>query len=160
MTTSMEQLQEWMRAPSEDEHVEFVFGRAKRPSVFRLDIRDKYEPSLEKDVAESVKTDLDSALANALLQPEAAPGDAVRAVLDRGPPEEAVRALMAAAASDDAARRSAATRRLEAWGKQWNRDHSVPKAPTTEKYDRAAWKEWYARMRQFPVTADVLRGKQ
>ena len=51
----------------EGDQVTFIVGQPKRPSTLRLQIRDEYEPSLEKVVIENAKVDLDDALAKALL---------------------------------------------------------------------------------------------
>ena len=42
-----------------DDRVEFVLGRVKTPSTGRFQVRSDYEPSLEKVVAETVKTNVD-----------------------------------------------------------------------------------------------------
>jgi len=141
----------------EGDRVVFVLGRATLPSTWRLDIRDEYRPSLEKVVVDAVKVDLDQALAEALLDTQAEPSPTVAAVLRWGPPEEPVRALVAAAERGDDAMKQAAVERLGSWADEWNRDHGVPKAP--EQTDQvegylAAWKSWYAQMRQYPVFSD------
>ncbi|MBN2475600.1 MAG: hypothetical protein JXB62_13390 [Pirellulales bacterium] len=138
----------------EGEQVQFVLGSPKKPSTLRISIRDEYEPSLETVVAESVKTDLDGRLADVLLEENAKPSGPLAAVLNWGPPEEQVRALVAAAESGDSARQAAAMKRLEAWGAKWNRERGVPEAiETTANRDEAlaAWRAWYETMR--PDTA-------
>jgi hypothetical protein len=138
----------------EDDRVEFVVGRRKTPSTLRLTIRDEYEPSLEPVVAEAVKTDLDAALAEAILgAPKTAP-PAIRAVLDWGPPEEPVRALLAAAQSNDPARKDAALAKLNARAEAWNAKGCFPEAPTqfaVAANTLEAWKRWYAQVRQYPL---------
>jgi len=141
----------------EGDRVEFVLGRVDAPSTFRLQIRDEYEPSLEKVVAEAVKVDLDKALAAALLKTETNPPAPIATVLKWGPPEESVRGLMAAAQDGNDEQRKAALDLLDTWAGQWNRDHGIPKTP--EKKDPpedylAAWKKWYHEMRQFPISAE------
>lgn len=136
------------------DRVTFVLGRAKTPSTLRMKIRDEYEPSLEKVVVETVKVDLDKALAEMLLDKDAKPSALLSAVRSFGPPEEQVRALMATAQNGDDKQKKAAIERLGSWAKQWNRDHGVPKAP--QKRDKlkdylAAWKKWYGQMRQYPI---------
>jgi hypothetical protein len=138
----------------EGDHVEFIVGRRDSPDTLRAQIREEYEPSLEKVVADTVKTDLDQALAAALVDGKE-PSPPVAADLNWGPPEEQVRALVVAAERGDASRRQAALGRLESWAKQWNREQGVPQAP--DKADDpegylAAWKAWYGRMRQYPVS--------
>jgi hypothetical protein len=136
-----------------DDRVEFILGRAKTPSTWRFQIRSDYEPSLEKVVAQSVKTDVDQTAADALFPPNAAATGPVRALLDWGPPEDRVRALMAVAQGGDAARKAAAIGQLATWARRWNEEHGVPQAPSMEggSYDPTAWKKWYASMRQYPV---------
>lgn len=136
-----------------DDRVEFVLGRAKTPSTAHFEIRSDYEPSLEKVVAKSVKTNVDQTAADALLQPNAAACDRIRALLDWGPPEDRVRALMSAAQGGDAARKTAAIAQLASWARRWNEEHGVPQAPTIEggSFDPVAWNKWYAAMRQYPV---------
>ncbi|NQU21313.1 MAG: hypothetical protein HQ567_08530 [Candidatus Nealsonbacteria bacterium] len=136
------------------DEVEFVLGASKRPSTLRAQLRDEYEKSLEKVTIKEVKVDLDEVLAERLLEPDTKTSADVSAVLDWGPPEERVRGLLAAAERDGPDRKKTAITQLRDWAKQWNRDHGVPKAPAetddTEAY-LAAWKQWYARMRQFPM---------
>jgi hypothetical protein len=136
-----------------DDRVEFVLGRAKTPSTWRFQIRSDYEPSLEEVVVQSVKTKVDDTAAGALLQPKAALSDPIRAMLDWGPPEDRVRALMLAAQGGDAARKASAIGQLGAWARRWNEEHGVPKAPSmgAGSFDPSAWKNWYAAMRQYPV---------
>ncbi len=136
-----------------DDRVEFVLGRAKTPGTWRLQIRSDYEPSLEKVVAQSLKTNVDETAADALLPPNATACASIRALLDWGPPEDRVRALMSAAQGGDAARKTAAIGQLAAWARRWNEEHGVPQTPSTEAgaYDPAAWKKWYASVRHYPV---------
>jgi hypothetical protein len=139
----------------EDDRVEFVLGREKTPGTWRYRFRSDftYEPSLEKVVAESIKTDVDQQAAEVLLQPKATASDPIRALLDWGPPEDRVRALMSAAEGGDAARKKAAVARLNGWGRRWNEQHGIPQAPAMEggSYDSTAWKKWYTSMRRYPV---------
>ncbi|MCR4414123.1 MAG: hypothetical protein NUV77_17035 [Thermoguttaceae bacterium] len=138
----------------EEGRVEFVVGRRKTPSTLRLTIRHEYEPSLEPVVAQAVKTDLDAALADAMLsRPNDAPA-AIRAVLAWGPPEEPIRALVAAAERGDAGRRAAALKQLAARAEAWNRAGRLPTAPiefAVSAKTLDAWKRWYGRMRQYPL---------
>lgn len=137
-----------------DDRVTFVLGRPKIPCTWRLKIENEYEPSLEKVVVETVEADLDRALANVLLGEGAKPSAQLSDILNFGPPEEKIRALMAAARNGDDSRKKAALEKLESLAGQWNRDQGVPKAP--QKMDEledylAAWKKWYGQMRQFPI---------
>jgi len=136
------------------DRVTFVLGRPNMPSTLRMKLQDEYEPSLENVVVETVKVDLDKALAEILLNDRAKPSALLSAVRSFGPPEEHVRALLAAAQNGTDKQKKAAIKRLGSWAKQWNRDHGVPKAP--QKVDKlenylAAWKNWYVQMRQYPV---------
>ena len=137
------------------DRVTFVLGRASRTSWnLRLPIRDEYRPGMEKVVADSVKTDLDQALARLLLDKEAPRSGPVAAVLEFGPPEDAVRALLTAAGSADAAKQRAAVERLKQWAAEWNQARRLPEAPAATDSPQdylAAWKQWYAQMKQFPV---------
>lgn len=136
------------------DRVTFVLGRPKVPSTLRTKLQDEYEPNLENVVVETVKVDLDKALAEILLNDRAKPSALLSAVRSFGPPEEQVRALLAAAQNGNDKQKKAAIKRLGSWAEQWNRDHGVPKAP--QKMDKlenylAAWKEWYGQMRQYPI---------
>lgn len=136
------------------DRVTFVLGLPKTPSTLRMKLEDEYEPSLEKVVVETVKVDLDKALAEILLDKDAKPSALLLAVRSFGPPEEQVRALMAAAQNGDDKQKKAAIERLASWAKRWNRDHGVPKAPKMrDKLENyiAAWKKWYGQMRQYPI---------
>jgi hypothetical protein len=141
----------------EEGRVEFVVGRRKTPSTLRLTIRHEYEPSLEPVVAEAVKTDLDAALAGAMLDKANNMHAAIRAMLAWGPPEEPFRALLAVAESGDAGRKDAALKQLAARAEAWNREGRLPTAPiefavVAKTLD--AWKRWYARMIQYPLPLD------
>ena len=137
----------------EGDDVEFVIGRTKMTNVVRAKIRDEYEPSLEKVLIDTVKIDLDEQLAAALLNKDANPPAPVAAVVRFGPPEDQVRALLGAAENADGQRQQAAIKRLHGWAEKWNRDQAIPKAPgsidNTGDY-LAAWKTWYAAMKQYP----------
>ena len=88
---------------------------------------------------------------------QAARCDGLSAVLSFGPPEEPARALLVAADTQGGEQRRAALKQLRTWAVQWNREHGVPKAPqetAKSEDDLAAWKKWYARMKQFPVFID------
>jgi len=141
----------------EGDRVTFVVGRPKVPSTVRLDVRGEYETSLEEVVRDTVKIDLDQAAAAVLLDDGAEGCGGLSAVLSFGPPEERVRALLAAAEGQSGCRRRAALKQLGLWASQWNCAHGVPKAPQeVDEFDDylAAWKRWYARMKQFPVFID------
>jgi len=132
------------------DRVTFVVGRREVPCTVRLDIREEYEPSLEKVVRGTVKVDLDKAAAAALLDDGADRGPGLAAVLSFGPPEERVRALLVAADTQCSSKRRAAIEQLQSWATQWNRDRGVPEAPQDvdqpEDY-LAQWKKWYARVK-------------
>ena len=137
----------------EGDSVTIVLGTTKRSGTLRATIRDEYEPSLEKVLVENVKTDLDAELAAAELHRGAKPPPGIAAIRDFGPPEEPVRALLCAASSGPE-KRKPALEKLRARAAAFNRDHGVPPAPEddedAEKY-LAAWKEWYGRMKRYPL---------
>jgi hypothetical protein len=137
----------------EGNRVQFVIGRRDAPATVRLELRDKYEPSLEKAVEAAVPTDFDKAAAQSLLgRGDASP--AVAAALKAGIPEASVGALIRWAKAGDDAQKAAVARRLETWAEQWNRDHRLPEAPKPNPLQveyLAAWDRWYAEMRQFPL---------
>jgi len=140
------------------DEVEFVVGWSKTPCTFRAKIRDEYEPSLEKVLIESVKIDLDAKLAEALLDGDAAePSPGVSAMLEFGPPEETVRALLAVAGGEDEGRKKTALGRLGKFARQWNRECGQPEAPgqcdDADDY-LAAWRQWYEQMRVFPLKVE------
>ena len=133
------------------DRVEFVIGRQATPTTVRAEIRDEYKPNLEQVLIETVKTDLDRQLAAALLDETVQPAEDIAALLEFGPPEDQVRALIAAAQSDDEGQRKAAIERLGQWADSWNENQAVPKVPQpaddTAEY-LAAWKKWYATMKR------------
>jgi hypothetical protein len=147
------------------DRVEIVLGRKKTPSTLRFSSRDEYEPSLEKVTAETVRLDLDRAIADALLEPKAKAPDAVRELLAWGPPEDRARALVAAVQSGPAGRKEAAVKQLAALAQGWNQAGRLPEAPrqtSGNEKSLAEWKAWYAEMRRFPLgkeaTAEEKRG--
>jgi hypothetical protein len=156
----------WMQAISSvpvsyiesGDQVTFVLGRPKMPCTWRLKIKDEYEPSLEKVVVETVKVDIDKALAEILLGEGDKPSAQLSDILNFGPPEEQVRALMVAARNGDDKQRKAALEKLDSLAEQWNHDQGVPKAPQKmeilEDY-LAAWKKWYGKMRQYPIYEEI-----
>jgi len=139
------------------DRAEIVLGSPKFPALVRAQLRDAYEPSLEKVVTDTVKADLRDGLGQALVGQSPASPQALEAVMKWGPPEEQVLALLHTAEKGDEKKGTAAVKRLESWGAEWNRNEGVPPAPPRlEKLDAylAAWKEWCARMKQHPIVAE------
>ncbi len=139
----------------EGDWVTFVLGARAFPVTLRLGIRDEYEPSLEGVVAETLKVDLDQALAD---DPGVGGADGQARLLDIvgwGPPEERVRAILSAASGEDEPAQRA-MRRLEAFAESWNAGHGVPEAPLGTQDDDAfvsAWKRFYEALKQYPIGA-------
>lgn len=136
------------------DRVTFAVGRPDVPSTARFTIRDDYDDSLEKVLLKAVPVELDKTLANTLLDGTAKRPPEAAAILDWGPPEERVRALLAAARQEEPGRKKAALDQLEKWGTRWNREHGVPKAPAgTDKPEDypAAWQKWYKHMKRYPL---------
>ncbi|MBN2021680.1 MAG: hypothetical protein JW809_02715 [Pirellulales bacterium] len=136
------------------DQIEITLGRTDSPSTLRLAIRDEYEPSLESVLADAVKTDLDAALADALLDENVKPSEAIASLIAFGPPEEQVRALLAVIDDAESARRDAAVVKLNAWAARWNKEQGVPEAPTgldRQEPDPTGWKAWYAAMKRYPL---------
>jgi hypothetical protein len=143
----------------EGSRVQFVIGRHDTPTTVRVELRDKYEPSLEKAVEAAVRTDFDQAAAQSLLGGANA-SSAVAAALKAGLPEASVGALIRHAKVGDDAQKAAVARRFATWAEQWNRDHGIPAAPkpnaSQAKY-LAAWERWYVEMKQFPLVDSSSR---
>lgn len=133
----------------EEDRVLLRFGLPATPSLLRLPLRKRYEPSLEKAVAANVPIELDGLLSAAALgrtEPEGPLAD----LLAWGPPEERVRALLPGLRSEEAPRIRAV---LAKFAEEWNRIVGVPEAPRgiqNEEY-AAAWEGWYWAMRHFPL---------
>lgn len=135
------------------DRVRFIIGRSNSFNTLRLQIRDVYEPSLEQPVMNTVKSDIDIIRADYLLNKKELPIPAM-SVLRWGPPEETVRSLLNIAKNGDDSHKELAFSRLQEWAKQWNHEHGMPKAPEERvdyKTDLEAWKQWYHRMKIFPL---------
>lgn len=134
-------------------NIQFVIGRRDAAPTLRLDLRDKYEPSLEKAVEDALPTDFDQAAAQSLLQGGSV-SPAVAAVLKAGMPEASVGALLRWAKAGDDAAKTAVAQRLGTWAEQWNGNHRLPQAPKPNPLQAkylAAWDCWYAEMKRFPL---------
>lgn len=145
------------------DRVEFVLGLKETPTTLRARIHDEYEPSLEKVVIDNVKLNLDQRLADKLLDETTELPPPFSHVLAWGPPEDQVRALLLTAETGSDEMRQAAIERLRSWAKQWNRDHRAPKAPAEmDKPDDylAAWKQWYARKKEYCVIEVKVKAKK
>ena len=137
----------------EGNRVQFVVGRHDAPATVRVELRDKYDASLEKAVEAALPTDFDKAAAQSLLGRGNTPL-AVDAALKAEVPEASVGALLRYSKTGDNAEKTAVARRLETWAEQWNRGHHLPKAPKPNPLQAeylAAWERWYAEMKQFPL---------
>lgn len=140
----------------EGNEVAFGFGDPKTPRTFRVQLRDRYEPSLEKVVIENVPRELDAVSAEILLEKDRAAPAGVGDFLRWGPPEDRVRAVLGAARSEDPKVQLDATSWLASFAAEWNRDAGVPEAPA-RMADRSAWltrwEHWYREVLAFPLVA-------
>lgn len=131
---------------SSDE-VSIRLGNPKRPVPIRFALRDAYNAKLESIVSANATSDLDSALARQLTTDgKEKAGIGAEALLEWGPPEDAVRALLPLVDSKDTAKREASMTRLRSMAREWNRAGSSPAAP--EPAENAAfyvesWRNWY-----------------
>ena len=132
-------------------------GRRDTPSTVRITLRPEYEPSLETVLEESVPERIDEKLSSILLgdsteteEPEAS---WLRRLVEWGPPEEHVRAVLALAKDENDERRDEALSWLEKWGSRLEEEEVLPAAPEPAG-DRAvyleAWEDWYRRIFHFP----------
>jgi len=133
--------------------VTVILGDKQQTSTLRMLIRDEYNDELENVLSNAVPVNLDAALANALLA-GAPPADGpVRAVLDFGPPEAQVKALLTATQHGPPDRRAQATRRLNDWANQWNDAGRFPPAPALDDpnaFPLDAWNTWYDDIKGIP----------
>ncbi|MCK6482039.1 MAG: hypothetical protein L6R43_18405 [Planctomycetes bacterium] len=111
------------------ESVMVRIGDPGRPSTFRFRLRDEELANMDAAVLGVAPRSLDDALADRLLGGPVPEDPGVRADLEWGPPEEAVRALLARAASSSGERRKAALDGLVAFAARWNREVGIPRAP-------------------------------
>ena len=84
----------------------------------------------------------------------------LNAVLEWGPPEERVRALLGVVSGENEAARHQALERLDSLGAAWNREQSVPEAPTSREDLKgyvADWKAWYRAMLAFPLESEATK---
>ncbi len=140
--------------------VSWRIGDPSRPSTVRARIRDEYSPNLEDVIAKHVPNRLDEALASHLLGVSEANNPDLNAVLEWGPPEETVRALLGVVSGEDEAARHQALERLDSLGAAWNREQSVPEAPTSREDLKgyvADWKAWYRAMLAFPLESEATK---
>ena len=103
-------------------------------------------------MARRAPTDVSAALATHLLGKKPAANDPFADIAAWGPPEEAVRALVAAAAVPK--RQEAALRALDERSKAWNAGLGVSEAPVaTGPADAmlAACTEWLGKMERWPL---------
>lgn len=135
--------------------VSWRVGDPKSAATFRLRMRDKYPTNLEDVVAEHVPVRLDEALARHLLNASEESDPDLNALLEWGPPEEKVRALVGVVRTGGEAARDQALERLENWAAAWNREQGVPEAPVSRgdtALDYVAdWEGWYRAMLAFPL---------
>ena len=127
-------------------------GDSKLPTQLNMRIRESYEPNLEEVVTTHVPANLDDAIGMRLIgRAEDTPH--VRAVLDWGPPEAAVGALLKLAESDDAEARQEAVKKLQWWAFEWKRHDGPVPDPPADDHDTfiEAWKEFHRQMYYFPL---------
>jgi hypothetical protein len=131
-----------------DGRVTMRLGLVDGPSTYRFRYRDVPETDLDEAVKEAAPVNLDRQLLAAILGgPEAKVAPAIRAILDGGPPEERVRALLRGAVHEDPDIRRRALARLRAFGTMWNRAGHKPVAPKAAKTPADLQKEldaWWA----------------
>ena len=131
------------------ERVTLRLGTPSTPTTFRFRLRDTRKTGLDETVLTTIPKNLDDHIVAALLgEEEKKPDRAIQALLDWGPPEEKVRALLGVAAGDDEELRAAAWSKLEAIAAEWNREVGLPEAPAT---GGVAWEEWCRKVIRFPA---------
>jgi hypothetical protein len=127
-------------------------GDPTTPATLRFRLRDRPAGApagegVEEEVLQAAPTDLDAALAAVdpgALAPEN--GD-VAAILEWGPREEPLRALLVRAAAARGEERAGLLRRLAARAEAWDREEGVPATPRPGGDDAEAalrlWARWY-----------------
>lgn len=144
----------------EGDEITVILGKSREPNIVRRIVEDEYEPSLEAVIEESVSERYDPKMASLLL------GDArnlekqdvywLEKIIEWGPPEEQVRAVLTVARDVNHKRHLDAFAWLKTWGDEWNRAQASPEAPERNAnphpaaYVRA-WEEWYRSMVYFPL---------
>ena len=130
-------------------------GDTKLPTQLNMRLRESYDPNLEEVVTTHVPANLDDAVGMRLIGlTEDTPH--VRAVLDWGPPEATLGALLKLAESDDAEVRQPAVDKLNAWAADWKRDQGPVPDPPADDHDAfiKAWKDFHRQMYYFPLEAE------
>ncbi len=132
------------------EGVTLRIGEPARPTTLRFRLRKGTGAGLEEAVRGQAPASVDDALADRLLGGKAAAATDVEAILEWGPPEDQVGALLSRAARTEGEAREAVLRRLAAWGEEWNQEVGIPEAPGRsgdgQEADLSAWREWYRQM--------------
>jgi len=140
-------------------------GDPGRPTMLRVEFDREYVSNLEDTVRKEVPMDLALQVTRAVLKEQGLPLDpGVQALLEWGPPDVEVDALLGSAGEPNGPYAKQALEALRAWGRQWNqggpegagavRGRGVPAAPS-ECEDQAqylaAWKDWSREMHRFPM---------
>lgn len=136
--------------------IDVTIGRTDQTSVLRFDIRDAYSDNLAKALTDAAPTYLDAQVADWLLA--GAPADkspaGVKQVVEFGPPEAHVAALLSIAQRLGDEPKAEAAKRLAAFGDRWRDGPGLPEIPPTMD-DRAAyfdaWRGWYGAMKSWPL---------
>lgn len=127
------------------EQVSVRVGFAGEPVTLRCEWRDDYQSNVEDIVAEIVPTDLDVTLAHHLLN-DVPVADHLAQVIEWGPAEEQVRAVIGAARGADQRQHARAMAWLGEFAGTWNASQGSPVAP--ERTEDSAeyltrWSDWY-----------------
>lgn len=141
------------------------FGDPGTVETLRLRIRPdaEYRPNCESEIQRNASTDLTAEMARALTDEDYLAGDGVSALVEWGPPEERVRALVTALESSDRRQKNIAWRKLCVFAATWNRDHQKPEAPRCDESEtiaREAWSEWLLDFDRFPFHDAVRRPEE
>jgi len=137
------------------ERVTIRLGARSAPSTFRIRLRDSKRTGLDDVVVKHVPVKLDERMADVLVSGEIGKADpGIRALIEWGPPEDRVRALLERAGKGKTpeAKQAAATR-LAQFAVNWNRESGYPEAPEPSKdgsLNLEAWRQWYDSMVRFP----------
>jgi hypothetical protein len=136
------------------ERVSIRLGYPLRSVPLRFALRDAYNAKLEAQVSLSAPRDLDAALASRLVGDATPPSDpGIEALVDWGPPEDSVRALLLRAGSSDARTRDPAIVKLRAISEAWNSAGNLPAAPEWNEKAQLRlddWRGWYRALLEFP----------